>query len=99
MSEPLGTIRASSWPTLFDCSLRWYYGNVMKMRLPANGKARLGTALHQLRRNRAAGARNQLAKLGKRFFRVQTWPIRECRARCGAMGHSYSSGGFFLAFL
>ena len=47
MSEPLGTVRASSWPTLFDCSLRWYYQNVMKLRLPASGKARLGTALHR----------------------------------------------------
>lgn len=47
MSEPLGTIRASSWPTLFDCSLRWYFGNVLGMRLPSSGKARLGTALHR----------------------------------------------------
>lgn len=49
MTEPaiLGTIRASSWPTLFDCSLRWYYENVVKLRLPIGGKGRLGTALHR----------------------------------------------------
>lgn len=47
MENELGTIRASSWPTLFDCSLRWYYQNVVGLRLPASGKARLGTALHR----------------------------------------------------
>jgi hypothetical protein len=47
VSEVLGTVRASSWPTLFDCSLRWYYQNVMRLSLPASGKARLGTALHR----------------------------------------------------
>jgi hypothetical protein len=49
MSEPaiLGTIRASSWPTLFDCSLRWYYQNVRGMRTPSRGKSQLGTALHK----------------------------------------------------
>lgn len=47
MTQPLGTIRASSWPTLFDCSLRWYYQNVVGLRLPAGGKARLGTAIHR----------------------------------------------------
>lgn len=47
MTTPLGTIRASSWPSLFDCSLRWYFGSVLGMRLPASGKARLGTALHR----------------------------------------------------
>lgn len=49
MSEPaiLGTIRASSWSTLFDCSLRWYYQNVMNLRLPSRGPAQLGTALHR----------------------------------------------------
>lgn len=47
MSEPVGVVRASSWPTLFDCSLRWYYQNVMRLRLPSNGKARLGIGLHR----------------------------------------------------
>lgn len=44
---PLGIVRASSWSTLFDCSLRWYYQNVMQMRLPSGGPAQLGTALHR----------------------------------------------------
>lgn len=47
MNAPLGTIRASSWPTLFDCSLRWYYQNIAGLRMPSSGKARLGTALHR----------------------------------------------------
>jgi RecB family exonuclease len=49
VSEPaiLGTIRASSWPTLFDCSLRWYYQNVLGLRTPSHGKSQLGTALHK----------------------------------------------------
>lgn len=47
MNDILGTVRASSWPTLFDCSLRWYYGNVVGLRLPASGNARLGTAIHR----------------------------------------------------
>ena len=46
-ADELGTIRASSWPTLFDCSLRWYYQNVAGMRLPSSGAALLGTALHR----------------------------------------------------
>ena len=45
--EILGTVRASSWPSLFDCSLRWYYQNVVGLRLPASGNARLGTAIHR----------------------------------------------------
>ena len=47
MSEPLGTVRASSWPTLFDCSLRWYYQNIVGLRLPSRGAAQLGTAIHK----------------------------------------------------
>lgn len=49
MNEPadLGTVRASSWPTLFDCSLRWYYQNVVGLRMPSSGNAQLGTALHK----------------------------------------------------
>lgn len=47
VATPVGIVRASSWSTLFDCSLRWYYQNVMKMRLPSGGAAQLGTALHK----------------------------------------------------
>jgi hypothetical protein len=49
MNEPaiLGTVRASSWPALFDCSLRWYYQNVVGLRTPSRGKSQLGTALHR----------------------------------------------------
>lgn len=49
MSEPaiLGTIRASSWPSLFDCSLRFYYREIMGLKMPASGKSRLGSALHR----------------------------------------------------
>lgn len=48
MSEPaiLGTIRASSWPTLFDCALRFYYRDIMQLKSPSSGRAALGTALH-----------------------------------------------------
>lgn len=47
MSEVLGTVRASSWPTLFDCALRYYYTDIVRLRLPRSGKARLGTAIHR----------------------------------------------------
>lgn len=40
------TIRASSWPTLFDCSLRWYFDNVVGLRMPSGTPSRLGTAIH-----------------------------------------------------
>jgi hypothetical protein len=40
------TIRASSWPTIFDCSLRWYYEHVVGLRLPTATPARLGQAVH-----------------------------------------------------
>jgi len=43
----LGTIRASSWPRLFDCALRFYYQDICHMRLPVGGKGRTGTALHR----------------------------------------------------
>ena len=39
-------IRASSWPTLFDCALRWYYDNIVGLRMPSSTGARLGTAIH-----------------------------------------------------
>lgn len=47
MSDELGTIRASAWPTLFDCSLRFYYTQIVGMRLPSSGAALLGTAIHR----------------------------------------------------
>lgn len=47
LAEPLGVVRASSWSTLFDCSLRWYYQNVIGLRLPSGGAAQLGTAIHR----------------------------------------------------
>lgn len=28
-AEPLATIRASSWPSLFDCAHRWYFQNIV----------------------------------------------------------------------
>lgn len=46
-AEPIGVVRASSWSTLFDCSLRWYYQNIIGLRLPSGGNAQLGTALHR----------------------------------------------------
>lgn len=45
-NELLGTVRASSWPDLFDCAHRWYWKNVVKLRSPAGGKAWLGTSIH-----------------------------------------------------
>lgn len=39
-------IRASSIGELFDCAARWEAKHIRGMRLPANGKARLGTAIH-----------------------------------------------------
>lgn len=44
--EILGTIRASSWPALFDCAHRWYWQNIVGLRSPAGGKAWLGTSVH-----------------------------------------------------
>lgn len=45
-TEPLATIRASSWPSLFDCAQRWYYQNIVGLRMPSSGNAALGTAIH-----------------------------------------------------
>jgi hypothetical protein len=45
-SEPLATIRASSWPSLFDCAHRWYWQNIVGLRMPSSGAAVLGTAIH-----------------------------------------------------
>jgi len=39
-------IRASSWPTLFDCSLRWYFENIEGLTNPSSTAARVGTAVH-----------------------------------------------------
>lgn len=45
MKAPV-TIRASSVGTLFDCPARWIAINLEGRRMPQNGKAALGTALH-----------------------------------------------------
>lgn len=42
----LATVRASSWPSLFDCSQRWYWQNIVGLRMPSSGAAALGTAIH-----------------------------------------------------
>jgi PD-(D/E)XK nuclease superfamily len=42
----LGTIRASSWSTLFDCQHRWYWKNIYGLKSPSSGKAMVGTAVH-----------------------------------------------------
>src|SRR5690606_33090425 len=39
-------IRASSLADLFDCPARWYARNILKLWMPTNFKARLGTAVH-----------------------------------------------------
>jgi len=39
-------IRASSLAELFDCPARWHAKNILKMWMPSNYKARLGTAVH-----------------------------------------------------
>jgi hypothetical protein len=44
-AEPLATIRASSWPSLFDCAHRWYFQNIVGLRMPSSGNAALGTAI------------------------------------------------------
>jgi RecB family exonuclease len=43
---PIATVRASSWPTLFDCPHRWYWQNIVKLKTPWSGAALLGTAVH-----------------------------------------------------
>lgn len=45
-AQPLATVRASSWPNLFDCSYKWYWQNIMGLRSPSGGPAHLGTAVH-----------------------------------------------------
>lgn len=39
-------IRASSLPDLLDCAARWEAKHIKKLRLPASGRAQLGTAVH-----------------------------------------------------
>ena len=46
MSEILGTVRASSWPTLFDCPARWDFGR-QGWRLPQRGASVVGSAVHK----------------------------------------------------
>ena len=40
------TIRASSLGSLFDCPARWAATHIDGMRMPSNGKATLGRAVH-----------------------------------------------------
>lgn len=42
----LGVVRASSWPSLFDCAYRFYWQNIVGLRMPSSGAACLGTAVH-----------------------------------------------------
>jgi hypothetical protein len=46
MNQPLATIRASSWPSLFDCAHRFYWQNIVGLRGAWSGAALLGTAVH-----------------------------------------------------
>lgn len=46
MAQILGTVRASSWKTLFSCQLSWYFSNVLKLRLASASIAMIGTAVH-----------------------------------------------------
>ncbi len=46
MADLVGTVRASSWPDLFDCSYRWYWKNIVGLRHPSSVYAALGTAIH-----------------------------------------------------
>lgn len=44
--RPLATVRASSWPGLFDCAHRFYWQDVVGLRGPGNGRSAVGTAVH-----------------------------------------------------
>ena len=46
MSLPIVTIRASSLGTLFDCPARFEATQILGLRVPSNGKAMLGKAVH-----------------------------------------------------
>ena len=43
----LMTIRASALADLFDCQARFYWRNIVGLRMPSSGAAHLGTALHR----------------------------------------------------
>ena len=45
-TQPPAVVRASSWPSLFDCSYKWYWQNIVGLRSPSGGAAHLGTAVH-----------------------------------------------------
>lgn len=47
MTEPLATIRASSWSRLFDCAYSWQRIHIDGVWAPSSGRARLGTAFHK----------------------------------------------------
>lgn len=44
--NPIHTIRASAWASLFDCPMRYYFTHILGMRTPSSGAAALGTAIH-----------------------------------------------------
>jgi len=44
--DVLGVVRASSWPTLFDCAHRWEWVNVRGVRGVSGPRATVGTAIH-----------------------------------------------------
>lgn len=46
MHQRIIPIRASSLAELFDCPARWEAKNLLGMRMPSSGAARLGTAVH-----------------------------------------------------
>lgn len=46
MMQRIIPIRASSLAELFDCPARWEAKNLLGMRMPSSGAARLGTAIH-----------------------------------------------------
>ena len=41
------TVRASSFSTLFQCGLRWYYTHVLELSKPSSGAAHIGTSFHE----------------------------------------------------
>ena len=43
---PLAVVRASSWPSLFDCAHRFYWQDIMGVRGPSSAKSAIGTAVH-----------------------------------------------------
>jgi hypothetical protein len=44
--DVLGVVRASSWPTLFDCAHRWEWVNVRGLTGQSGPRASIGTAIH-----------------------------------------------------